>query len=154
MPRRDPPDRSLPARPRRAGRPRGEAAGRDLRAALLDAARDEFAAHGVAATSLRRVADVAQVTPALAHYYFRGKAGMLEAVLDDRVEPLVRGLGAAVVAAGPDPRPALTAFVRQYVATAAANPWLPQLIVREVLNSEGALREAFPRRFAGGMTAT
>ena len=40
-----------------------------------------------------------------------------------------------------------------YTATAAANPWLPQLIVREVLNAEGALREVFPRRFAGGMTA-
>ena len=144
-----------PARPgtRRAGRPPASVAGpRDLREALIDAARDEFAAHGVAATSLRRVAQTAKVTPALANYYFGDKAGLLEAVLEGRVAPIVRELGTAVAAAGTDPRAAITAFVQAYTATAAANPWLPQLIVREVLNAEGALREVFPRRFAGGMT--
>jgi TetR/AcrR family transcriptional regulator len=139
------------ARPRTPGRP---AAGLpDQREALIDAARDEFAAHGVAATSLRRVAAAAHVTPALANYYFRDKAGLLEAVLEHRVVPLVQGLAAAIGAAGGDPQAALTAFVRHYTATAAANPWLPQLIVREVLNAEGALRDVFPRRFAGGMAA-
>ena len=148
------PAASAPRPPRRrAGRPAADAAVRDHREALVDAARDEFAAHGFAATSLRRVARAARVTPALAHYYFGDKAGLLEAVLEGRVAPIVRDLGAAVAAAGPEPRAAITAFVHHYTATAAANPWLPQLIVREVLNAEGALREVFPRRFAGGMTA-
>ena len=139
-------------RRRAPGRPL--AGQRDQREALIDAARDLFSTRGVAATSLRQVAQAAHVTPALASYYFGDKAGLLEAVLEHRVLPLVQGLGAAVRDAGPEPRPALVAFVRRYTATAAANPWLPQLIVREVLNAEGALREAFPRRFAGGMTAT
>ncbi len=144
-----------PARkPRRAGRPSaGGDDAPDHREALIDAARDEFAAHGFAATSLRQVALAAKVTPALANYYFRDKAGLLDAVMDRRVAPLVRDMAAAVAAAGPAPGPAIAAFVRHYTATAAANPWLPQLIVREVLNSEGVLREAFPQRFAGGMAA-
>ena len=155
MPTRTPTLRSSPAAPRAprrgAGRPAATAV-RDHREALIDAARDEFAAHGFAATSLRRVAQAARVTPALANYYFGDKAGLLEAVLEGRVAPIVRELGTAVAAAGTDPRAAITAFVQAYTATAAANPWLPQLIVREVLNAEGALREVFPRRFAGGMT--
>ena len=144
--------RSAPGRRRAPGRP--VAGQRDQRGALLDAARDLFSAQGVAATSLAQVERAARVTPALASYYYGDKAGLLDAVLEDRVLPLVQGLGEAVRSAGPEPRPALVAFVRRYTATAAANPWLPQLIVREVLSSEGALREAFPRRFASGMTAT
>ena len=73
-------------------------------------------------------------------------------MVDGRVAPIVRDLATAVAAAGPDPRATLSAFVRHYTSTAAANPWLPQLIVREVLETDGALREEFPRRFAGGMT--
>lgn len=144
------PDRA-PRKPRQPGRP---AAGRhDHREALIDAARDYFAAHGFAASSLRQIAVSAKVTPALSHYYFKDKAGLLEAVIEQRVAPLVQGLGEAVKAAGPDPVDALRGFVRAYTRTAANNPWLPQLIVREVLNSEGVLREAFPERFAGGMAA-
>jgi len=139
-------------RRRAPGRP--VAGQRDQREALIDAARDLFSAHGVAATTVAQVARAAKVTPALASYYFGDKLGLLEAVLEHRVLPLVQGLGAAVRAAGPEPRPSLVAFVRRYTATAAANPWLPQLIVREVLSTGGALREAFPRRFAGDMTAT
>jgi TetR/AcrR family transcriptional regulator len=145
---------TTPRRPRRAGRPAATAKdSRDHREALIDAAREEFAAHGFAATSLRQVALAAKVTPALANYYFRDKAGLLDAVMDSRVVPLVQALAGSVLAAGSDPKTAIVAFVRHYTATAAANPWLPQLIVREVLNSEGALRETFPQRFAGGIAA-
>ena len=141
--------RQTPPR-RSAGRP--AAGDPDLRAALVDAARDEFARHGFAAASLRRIAAEARVTPALAHYYFGDKAGLLEAVIEHRVAPLVAGMSAAVAAAGPEPLPALKAFVRAYTATAAQNPWLPQLVVREVLTSDGALRGSFPQRFAGGLS--
>ncbi len=95
----------------------------------------------------------AHVTPALAHYYFGDKAGLLDAVMEHRVMPLVQALAASIAAAGPEPAAALRAFVHAYTATAAHNPWLPQLIVREVLNEDGALREVFPQRFAGGMAA-
>lgn len=142
-----PPQNAAKPRGRRPGRPAGGE--RDHRDALIDAARDQFATQGYSASSLRSIARAAKVTPALSHYYFTDKAGLLEAVLSDRMEPLVRGMGAAVSAAGPDPASALRAFVHAYTRTAAENPWLPQLIIREVLSTGGVLRDVFPKRFAG-----
>jgi TetR/AcrR family transcriptional regulator len=140
---------TAPARRRAPGRPTGDKP--DQREALLDAAKLVFSQDGYTAASLRRIAQLAQVTPALPAYYFGDKAGLLEAVIDLRVAPLVQALHAAVVAAGAAPLAQLEAFVHAYTATAARNPWLPQLIVREVLNEQGALRDTFARRFAGGL---
>jgi TetR/AcrR family transcriptional regulator len=125
----------------------------DQRDALLDAARHVFAREGYAGASLRSIAREAHVTPALASYYFGDKAGMLQAVIEQRVAPLMQALSAALTAAGDEPLQQLEAFVRNYTATAADNPWLPQLIVREVLSEQGVLRDTFAQRFAGGLTA-
>ena len=151
------PSPSLAAQPK--PRPRRRAPGRpsgnvgDQRDALLDAAKFTFARSGFQGASLRSIAEDAHVTPALAAYYFSDKAGLLAAVIDLRVAPLVQGLLGAVLAAGDDPPAQLQAFVRGYTATAAQNPWLPQLIVREVLNEQGALRDEFAQRFAYGLTS-
>lgn len=138
-------------RKRSPGRPSGEAG--DQRAALLDAARHGFARDGYAGASLRGIAQIAHVSPALPAYYFGDKMGLLTAVLEERVAPLVQSLATAVGAAAPDPVAMLEAFVHAYTRTAARNPWLPQLIVREVLNDQGVLRDLFARRFAQGMTS-
>ena len=37
----------------------------------------------------------------------------------------------------------LTGFLRGYMRTLAANPWLPKLVVREVLPDNGRLRDVF-----------
>lgn len=139
--------------PRRApGRPAAGAA--DHRESLLSAACVLFSTQGVAATPLRQVALHAQVTPALAHYYFTDRAGLLDAVVEQRIAPLVAGLAAAVRAVDPHaPLDALREFVRGYTVLAARHPWLPQLLLREVLNPQGALRTSFPQRFASGMSA-
>jgi TetR/AcrR family transcriptional regulator len=142
--------KSAPRVRRTPGRPATGTA--DQRDALLDAAKLEFAANGYAGTSLRAVAQAAGVTPALAAYYFGDKQGLLTAVVEHRVAPLAAGLAQGIATAGEDVRAALRAFVRTYVATAARNRWLPQLIVREVLSEQGVLRDVFVGRFAGGMT--
>ena len=41
--------------------------------------------------------------------------------------------------------------VADYTLMAARNPWLPQLILREVLTDGGVLRETFIGRFGGGL---
>jgi TetR/AcrR family transcriptional regulator len=134
---------------RAPGRP--QAGGADPRDALLDAAKLAFARRGFTGASLREIAREAGVTAALANYYFGDKAGLLGAVIDLRVAPLAAALGATIEAAGDDAEAALRAFVATYVATAARNRWLPQLIMREVLHEDGVLRETFATRFAGGM---
>lgn len=59
-------------RPRR----RGPRAGEDTRGAILAAARGEFARSGYDGASLRGIARVAGVDPALVHHYFEGKAAL------------------------------------------------------------------------------
>jgi AcrR family transcriptional regulator len=53
---------------------RGVLAGR-----IVAAARDEFAAHGWAGTTIRAVARAADVDPALVYHYFGSKEGLLDA---------------------------------------------------------------------------
>ena len=50
-----------------------------LSARILAAARDEFAQNGWAGTTIRAVARVADVDPALVYHYFRSKEGLLDA---------------------------------------------------------------------------
>jgi AcrR family transcriptional regulator len=50
-----------------------------LAARIIEAARDEFAEHGWAGTTMRAVARVADVDPALVYHYFGSKEGLLDA---------------------------------------------------------------------------
>jgi AcrR family transcriptional regulator len=69
---------------RRGRRPAGE----DTRARITEAARSEFADKGYEGTSMRSVARVAGVDPALVHHYFDGKADLFaQAVVITRVNP-------------------------------------------------------------------
>ncbi|MFI1164464.1 TetR family transcriptional regulator [Streptomyces sp. NPDC020801] len=65
----------------RAGRgPRGERGAQSDR--ILAAARKSFAEHGYSGTSLRAVAQAADVDPTLVNYYFSNKMGLLKAALE------------------------------------------------------------------------
>lgn len=68
---------------RTAGRPRrGPRPGEDTRGRIVEAARQEFARAGYDAASLRGIARVAGVDPALVHHYFDGKGALFaEAVV-------------------------------------------------------------------------
>jgi AcrR family transcriptional regulator len=75
---------AAPSSSRRGRRPAGE----DTRALIAEAARTEFAEKGYDATSMRSVARIAGVDPALVHHYFTGKADLFaEAVVHARINP-------------------------------------------------------------------
>lgn len=160
MPRRPPSDlpaappsdpagrRGRPAALRAPGRPDG--GGPDLRDRLLDAAVAEFARQGYTASRLREIAAVAGATPALLHYYFGGKDLLLEAVIQERLMPVMFALRDAMTTAGDDTGALIRSFVRTALQIAFAHPWLPQLWVREVLHEGGALR-GFLRERVGPM---
>jgi AcrR family transcriptional regulator len=84
---------STPRRGRRPGAP-------DTRAAILDAARGQFAAQGFGGTTIRGIASAAGVDAALVHHYFGTKDDLFLAALDIPVDPRV--IVAPVVAGGPD----------------------------------------------------
>ncbi len=150
------------SRPRRrsgAGRPRKALAAADgaARRRLLDAAARRFAESGYAATSLRAVAQEAGVTPGMVAYYFDDKWGLLEAVLLEGLELLLGALqeaieppadAAAQTGTGAvDPTP-LGRFVAAYLGAVTAHPWIPRIIVQEVISRDSSLRELFLNRFA------
>lgn len=57
---------------------------------ILDAAERLFAEHGVAATSLRAVMKEAGANMAAIHYHFGSRAGLMEALVARRAEPVNR----------------------------------------------------------------
>lgn len=69
------------------GRPRGNTAAA-TRQRIVDVARSEFASRGYQATSLRSIADGADIDASLIRHYFNDKAGLFIATLALPVDPL------------------------------------------------------------------
>jgi len=138
--------RSLTPRRRLPGRPpktRG-----DQRERLLDVAVALFSKNGVAETPLSAIARRARVTPAMLHYYFGNRERLLDALMDERVAPLIARVGAELDASDGEPVALARAFVGTIIGVLAENPWLPPLWVREVLSEGGLLRERLLKRGA------
>jgi len=136
-----------PPRPvRRPGRPTGDAAA-EVRATLLARARELFLKHGFADVSTRQIAAAAGTTSAMIHYYYGDKLGLYRAMIEQAVEPLVTSLQ-RLERADAEP-PDLDAIMTAYMRMLATNPWLPALIVHEVLDEGGRLRDQFVEHFAG-----
>ena len=133
------------------GRPRAQE-GLDRRERLLDCAFPLFASQGVAATTLAQVARAAEVTPAMAHYYFSGRDGLIDAFVEERVVPIMGHVWNALPL-DKKPHEVLETFVDCLLAAVEHAPMLPRLWSREVLNDGGCLRQKvmahFPKeRFA------
>ena len=84
---------------RSRGRPAGGTTG-DTRAAILAAARSQFAARGFSGASLRSIAREAGVDASLISHYFGDKSQLLVATMELPVNPVEKIAG--VVAGGPD----------------------------------------------------
>jgi AcrR family transcriptional regulator len=111
----------------------------DRREALLDAAGRLFARRGPEAHSLRDVAAAAGVTPAMVHYYFGDKRGLTDAMLE---RALARVLERVARVKRFDELPATIA------ETFGSEPWIPPLLVREVLAEGGGFRQRFIEGYA------
>lgn len=143
MPRQ--PGNPKPSARRSPGRPVAGQPGQRER--ILDAATDLFSRQGVAGTPVKAIATQAGVTPALVHYYFSDRELLLDAVVEEKLQPLV----AQFFATGPgdtEPMAMLIGIASRLIRTAAATPWFTGLWIREVASADGALRERVLNRFA------
>jgi AcrR family transcriptional regulator len=132
-------------RARRPGRPAGGDAA--VRQALLETARGLFLARGFSSVTIRQIAAAAGSSPAMIHYYFGDKLGLYRAMLDEAFAPVavafqrVRDVSSGAT-------PGIASLVRVYMGMLAANPWVPALIVQEVLAQGGQFRPQFIEHFA------
>ena len=124
----------------------GRPAGRDseqVRADLLNAAREHFLSREFKAVSIRRIAATAGVNGAMVNYYFGGKQGLYMAMVEDLFQRLESSLGEL----DKDSTLTVADFSKSYCKLLAANPWWPNFFIREVLFSEGVTREAIIDKF-------
>lgn len=133
---------------RQPGRPGGTAHRDAVRAALLGAARELFARRDFNAVSVRDIAATAGVSAAMVHYHFGDKRGLYRAMLEETMGPLLARVQ-AMAQRGDEVSPAvLGQFMGGAMAVLAREPWVAQLVVREVLAEDGAFRDLFVREFA------
>ncbi|MDQ0141079.1 TetR/AcrR family transcriptional regulator [Cupriavidus necator] len=132
--------------PRRSpGRPAAGQPGQRER--ILDAATDLFSRQGVAGTPVKAIATLAGVTPALVHYYFGDRELLLDAVIEEKVQPLVARFFAGSQA-DDEPLAMLVGIATRLIRAVAEAAWFPGLWLREVASDNGALRERVLKRFA------
>jgi TetR/AcrR family transcriptional regulator len=78
---------------KRVGRPKGAGDG-ELKARILDAAAEEFAAKGFTGARIENVAKAAGCNRAMVYFYFAAKEALFQAVLDEAAEHRRTQMGA------------------------------------------------------------
>ncbi|MGA2908816.1 MAG: TetR/AcrR family transcriptional regulator [Terracidiphilus sp.] len=106
---------------------------------LIEAATELFAKQGVAATTFAMIAERAELTPAMLHYYFKDRDQLLNTVVEERLAPLIAGVWEPVTE-GADPAEMVQGVVERMLAGIEKMPWVPSTWMREVLNEGGLLR--------------
>jgi len=102
-----------------------------IRERLVSSARPLFAEKGFCGTSVREIAKRAGVNPASLSYYFGGKEGLYEAVLESLWEEVDQHFS-LLAAEGLRPMERIERFVRGFFSLHAANPALVRFLNREL----------------------
>lgn len=129
-------NRRTPRTGRRARVPAG-----DGRRQLLDAAIELFAERGIANTTIAQIAVAGRVTAAMVHYWFDSREKLLDALVEERLAPLFHTVWDPVPAHNERPAELVAGVLHRLFQVTGANPWVPSLWMREIINEGGLLRE-------------
>ncbi len=132
---------------RRPGRPRGGSAP-ETRDLILKTARSVLAERGFPGTTIREIANRAGVNPAMVHYYFGSKRGLHTALIE-RIAAELRGRVEALASVEGSPKERLRSLVRMWVELIGHDPYLPRMIVQEILIPEGEELDSLAANFVG-----
>lgn len=133
-----------------AGRPRAQT-GEDRRGAILDAALRLFAEGGARGARLARIGVAAGVTQGMIHYYFKSREGLLDAMVDERLGPLLEYIWSIEDLS--DPEVILGGLLTRLQDVVGRQPYFPQLWLREIFPQGGELRERVMKRILLGKGA-
>ena len=92
----------------------------EIRSLILDAARELFAAEGVEAVTMRRIAEKIEYSPTAIYFHFKDKDALLRELCDCDFRDFAQGF--AVMAEIADPVERLRAAGRAYVSFGLNNP--------------------------------
>jgi TetR/AcrR family transcriptional regulator len=106
----------------------------ESRAAILQAAAQEFAEHGIAGARTDAIAREARVNKALLYYYFEDKETLYGAVLDEAFSALKVNVFRVLDSDLPS-REKILAYVAAYFDFVAANQVYPKLMQREMMRA-------------------
>ena len=132
------------------GRPTGSDNDK-VRADLLEAARRLFLGSEFKAVSIRQIAESAGVNGAMVSYYFGGKQGLYLAMVEELLQTLEQSLKKLTDDPSHDSHVSIAEFSSSYCQLLAENPWWPNFMVREVLFSDGEIRQAIIKKFGVAM---
>jgi TetR/AcrR family transcriptional regulator len=104
------------------------------RAAILEAAVQEFAREGVAGARTDAIARSAGVNKALLYYYFKDKERLYQAVLDEVFSGVRASIHRALEQKLP-PRDRLVAYIHAHFNYIASNPLYPRIVHAEFLRA-------------------
>ena len=103
----------------------------DTHGAVLGAAMNEFSERGFEGARVDRIAAAAGVNKAMLYYHFGSKQRLYQVVVRDMVGTMAARAGA--IATGPGTaQQRLDAWVGAVVEEAAARPWFPPIMLREL----------------------
>ncbi len=106
----------------------------ESRAAILEAAAQEFAEYGIAGARTEAIAREARVNKALLYYYFKDKESLYGAVLDDAFSGLKTTLFRVFDSDLPT-REKMMAYAGAYFDFIASNQMYPRLMQREMMRA-------------------
>src|SRR5579863_1110752 len=128
--------RPHPRPPQHVGRIRMGTRGQpeESRAAILQAAAQEFAEHGIAGARTDEIAREAHVNKALLYYYFKDKETLYGAVMDAAFAGL-KNTVFQVLESDLCPREKILAYAGAYFDFIASNQMYPRLMQREMMRA-------------------
>jgi len=116
----------------------------ESRAAILQAAAQEFSEHGIAGARTDAIARAARVNKALLYYYFKDKETLYGAVLDNAFSGMKATVFRALDSDLP-PREKIMAYVGAYFDFIASNQIYPKLMQREMMRAREGQSEHIDR---------
>src|SRR5882762_4440491 len=116
----------------------------ESRAAILHAAAQEFAKHGIAGARTDAIARQAGVNKALLYYYFKDKEKLYGAVLDNAFSGMKATVFRVLDSELP-PREKIMAYVGAYFDFIASNQIYPKLMQREMMRAREGHSEHIDR---------
>jgi AcrR family transcriptional regulator len=107
------------------------------RSAILSAAEQEFARHGLEAARTDEIAARSGVTKGMIYHYFGSKEKLYEAALEQVLAPLLVSLQ-QFTSPAIDPADALAGVIGRILELAGRNPGAPAMLFFEILENRGA----------------